>query len=208
MKIGLDIDGVILDFERTMRTFAELYDLLILQKNGVKDSSQFDYLKRYDWTAKEKQKFIDDYLLYATTNLTPLIPLVGKMLELFKIEGYKFEFITSRGLLKEESKSAIIYVFKKYNLPVDKIHFGTKDKVSKCKELGIDLMIDNDPNICKLLQGNKIKTIYFRDKDSEKLQEDDYLIEVSNVGEICRYIFSTNGLKNSKDKYEEILKMI
>ena len=99
-------------------------------------------------------------------------------------------------------------MFKKYNLPVDKIHFGTKDKVSKCKELGIDLMIDNDPNICKLLQGNKIKTIYFRDKDSEKLQEDDYLIEVSNVGEICRYIFSTNGLKNSKDKYEEILKMI
>ena len=34
MKIGLDIDGVLLDFERTMRSYAELYDLLILRKTS------------------------------------------------------------------------------------------------------------------------------------------------------------------------------
>ena len=39
MKIGLDIDGIILDFERTMRSYAKLYDLLILRKDGVKDSN-------------------------------------------------------------------------------------------------------------------------------------------------------------------------
>ena len=48
MKIGLDIDGVILDFERTMRCYAEIYDLLILKKNGVRKENEFDYLKRYD----------------------------------------------------------------------------------------------------------------------------------------------------------------
>ena len=90
MKIGLDIDGIILDFERTMRTYAELYDLLILRKNGIKDSSQFDYLKRYDWTDVEKQEFIDNYLIYATINSTPLIPLVKEMLEIFSVEGHKF----------------------------------------------------------------------------------------------------------------------
>ena len=42
MKIGLDIDGIILDFERTMRVYAELYDLLILRKNGVKNSNEID----------------------------------------------------------------------------------------------------------------------------------------------------------------------
>ena len=83
MKIGLDIDGIILDFERTMRTYAELYDLLILRKDGIKDSSQFDYLKRYDWTDEEKQEFIDNYLIYAKINSTPLIPLVKEMLEIF-----------------------------------------------------------------------------------------------------------------------------
>ena len=206
MKIGLDIDGIILDFERTMRTYAELYDLLILRKNGIKDSSQFDYLKRYDWTDKEKQDFINDYLVYATINSTPLIPLVKEMLEIFTIEGYKFEFITARGLLKKETKEAVIQVFKKNNLPSKNIHWGVKDKVSKCNELGIDLMIEDNPNICKALRDQKIKTIYFRDKDNEKLQEDEYLTEVSNVGEICRYLFNLVGFKNSQEIYDKLLK--
>jgi len=206
MKIGLDIDGIILDFERTMRTYAELYDLLILRKDGIKDSSQFDYLKRYDWTDEEKQKFIENYLIYATINSTPLIPLVKEMLEIFSIEGYNFEFITARGLLKKETKEAVIQVFQKNNLPIKNIHWGVKDKTSKCKELGIDLMVEDNPNECKLLKENKIKTLYFRDKDNEKIQEDEYLTEVSNVGEICRYIFNLVRFKNSQEIYEKILK--
>lgn len=206
MKIGLDIDGIILDFERTMRTYAELYDLLILRKNGIKDSSQFDYLKRYDWTDVEKQEFIDNYLIYATINSTPLIPLVKEMLEIFSVEGHKFEFITARGLLKKETKEAVIQVFLKNNLPIENIHWGVKDKVSKCKELGIDLMIEDNPNQCKLLKENNIKTIYFRDKDNEKIHENEYLKEVSNIGEICRYTFNLVGFKNSQEIYKNILK--
>lgn len=205
MKIGLDIDGIILDFERTMRTYAELYDLLILRKNGVKNSRQFDYLKRYDWTDEEKKNFIDRYLVYATINSTPLIPLVKEMLELFQLEGYEFLFITARGLLKKETKEAVIQVFQKNNIPIDNIYWGVKDKVSKCDELGIDIMIEDNPSTCKLLRDNKIKTLYFRDKDNEKIQNGEFLTEVSNIGEICRYIFTSNGFKNSIEKYEKIL---
>lgn len=205
MKIGLDIDGIILDFERTMRVYAELYDLLILRKNGVKNSNEFDYLKRYDWTDEEKKNFIDRYLVYATINSTPLIPLVKEMLELFQLEGYEFLFITARGLLKKETKEAVIQVFQKNNIPIDNIYWGVKDKVSKCDELGIDIMIEDNPSTCKLLRDNKIKTLYFRDKDNEKIQNGEFLTEVSNVGEICRYIFTSNGFKNSIEKYEKIL---
>ena len=205
MKIGLDIDGIILDFERTMRTYAELYDLLILRKNGVKNSRQFDYLKRYDWTDEEKKNFIDRYLVYATINSTPLIPLVKEMLELFQLEGYEFLFITARGLLKKETKEAVIQVFQKNNIPIDNIYWGVKDKVSKCDELGLDIMIEDNPSTGKLLRDNEIKTLYFRDKDNEKIQNGEFLTEVSNVGEICRYIFTSNGFKNSIEKYEKIL---
>ena len=205
MKIGLDIDGIILDFERTMRTYAELYDLLILRKNGVKNSRQFDYLKRYDWTDEEKKNFIDRYLVYATINSTPLITLVKEMLELFQLEGYEFLFITARGLLKKETKEAVIQVFQKNNIPIDNIYWVVKDKVSKCDELGIDIMIEDNPSTCKLLRDNKIKTLYFRDKDNERIQNGEFLTEVSNVGEICRYIFTSNGFKNSIEKYEKIL---
>ena len=207
MKIGLDIDGIILDFERTMRTYAELYDLLILRKNGVKNSRQFDYLKRYDWTDEEKKNFIDRYLVYATINSTPLIPLVKEMLELFQLEGYEFLFITARGLLKKETKEAVIQVFQKNNIPIDNIYWGVKDKVSKCDELGIDIMIEDNPSTCKLLRDNKIKTLYFRDKDNERIQNGEFLTEVSNVGEICRYIFTSNGFKNSIEKYEKLKKI-
>ncbi len=205
MKIGLDIDGIILDFERTMRSYAELYDLLILRKYGIKDSKQFSYLKRYDWSDEERKKFINNFLVYATINSTPLIPLVKEMLELFKIEGYKSVFITARGLLKKETKEAVLQVFKKNNIPTNNIYWGVKDKVSKCNELGIDLMIEDNPFTCKLLRDNKIKTLYFRDKDNEKIQNDEFLTEVSNVGEICRYIFTLKGFKNSKETYEKIL---
>ena len=205
MLIGLDIDGIILDFERTMRTYAELYDLLILRKKGVKYPNEFDYLKRYDWTNEEKQNFINNYLVYATINSTPLIPLAKEMLELFTVEGYEFVFITARGSLKKETKDAVIQVFEKNGLPIYNIYWGVQDKVSKCIELGINFMIEDNPMTCKLLQRSKIKTLYFRDKESEEIFEDEYLKEVANVGEICRYIFASE-LKNSQDFYEQILK--
>lgn len=205
MKIGLDIDGIVLDFERTMRAYAELYDLLILRKNGVKDSSQFDYLKRYDWTDEEKKNFINNYLVYATINSTPLIPLVKEMLNLFQLEGYEFLFITARGLLKKETKEAVIQVFKRNNIPTDNIYWGIEDKASKCKELGIDIMIEDNPSTCKQLIENRIRTLYFRDKDNEIINNNEFLTEVSNIGEICRQIFASSGLKNSTDTYEKIL---
>ena len=66
-------------------------------------------------------------------------------------------------------------------------------------------MIEDNPSTCKLLRDNKIKTLYFRDKDNERIQNGEFLTEVSNVGEICRYIFTSNGFKNSIEKYEKIL---
>jgi uncharacterized HAD superfamily protein len=205
MRIGLDIDGIVLDFERTMRAYAELYDLLILRKNGVKDLSQFDYLKRYDWTDEEKRNFINNYLVYATINSTPLIPLAKEMIDLFELEGYEFLFITARGLLKAETKEAVLQVFKRNKIPTDNIYWGVEDKVSKCKELGIDIMIEDNPSTCKQLIDNKIKTLYFRDKENEVINNNEFLTEVSNVGEICRQIFASSGLKNSTDIYEKVL---
>ena len=42
--------------------------------------------------------------------------------------------------------------------------------------------------IDKKLSENGIKTIYFRNKEMKKLEQNEYLKEVSNWGEIYRYI--------------------
>ena len=49
-------------------------------------------------------------------------------------------------------------------------------------------MIDDSYDVCKKLSENRIKTIYFRDKEMKKLEQNEYLKEVSNWGEIYRYI--------------------
>ena len=35
MKIGIDIDGVILDYETKLRVYAEIYDVLELKGRGI-----------------------------------------------------------------------------------------------------------------------------------------------------------------------------
>ena len=52
----------------------------------------------------------------------------------------------------------------------------------------IDFMIDDSYDVCKKLSENGIRTIYFRDKEMKKLEQNEYLKEVSNWGEIYRYI--------------------
>ena len=49
-------------------------------------------------------------------------------------------------------------------------------------------MIDDDWRIAKTLSENEIKTLYFRDTNLVKLQENTYLKEVNNWGEIYRCI--------------------
>lgn len=205
MNIGIDIDGIILDFERTMRTCAEMYDLFFLNKNGVINPNEFDYLKRYDWTNEERKFFIDNFLVYATLNYTPLIPLVKEMLEFFKLEGYNSHFITARGSLKQETKYAVIEVFNRNGIVLDNVHWGVKDKVSKCKELSIDIMIEDKPSTCIDLRNNNIMTLFFRDKGNQVLEESEFLKEVSNVGEIVRFFVSNYGLKNEVDVYKKLL---
>ena len=140
MKIGIDIDGIILDFERTMRTLAELYDLFILNKMGIVNKNEFSYLDRYDWTKEEKDDFVKEYLVYATVNLTPLIPLAKELLEFLNLEGYEYYFITARGTIVKETKSAIIDVFNRNSISINNIYFGIKDKVDACKKIGIDIL--------------------------------------------------------------------
>lgn len=49
-------------------------------------------------------------------------------------------------------------------------------------------MIDDDWKIIKRLADNEVKTLYFRDTNLMKLEENKYIKEVNNWGEIYRNI--------------------
>lgn len=193
MRIGIDIDGVILDFERQMNVYAELYDLLVLEKNGVINKNKFSYLDKYDWTLEERQRFTDEYLIKGTLNCG-LMPGVKESLEILSKENDIYA-ITARGLINKETKRYVSKRLIGLDIKFDNIHFEVKDKLEKCKNLNIELMIEDNPEICEVLSKNGIKCLYLRDKNSPKLVENEYLIEVNNWGEILRYIINNKNIK-------------
>ena len=58
MKIGIDIDGVILDFDQKLRVKQELYDVLTLKRNSISNEKETFFQAKYNWSKKEQNDFI------------------------------------------------------------------------------------------------------------------------------------------------------
>lgn len=120
------------------------------------------------------------------------MPGAKQILEMLKKDKNELIIITARGLSVKDMKKAAINKFKEYNLEFDQYFWEQESKLDVCKKENIDIMIDDKASICKLTSENKIKTLYFRDVNREKLEENEYLKEVNNWGEIYRYIYNLN----------------
>ncbi len=196
MKIGLDIDGVILDSENVFRASAELYDLLELHKNGVVNPKGFRNSERYDWNANEISGFREKFV--ELTKKSMLMPNAKEVLQLLKKDGHELIIITARGLTIKGMKEAGEERLNDFNLTFNKYFWCVEDKTAICKQESIDIMIDDKSSICNDTAQNKIKTLYFRDVNREKLEENEYLKEVNNWGEIYRYIYNLSMEEKTK----------
>ena len=191
MKIGIDIDGVIIDYERVLKTYGELYSYIELNKRKLINPNEQYLTDRYNWTEEECKNFIDKYFVKLSKK-AELIPGAKDVIKMLQKEGNQFIIITARGYEREQMKIAAEEKLKKEGLKFDKYYWKIKDKVEIAKKENIDLMIDDTYQICKKMAENKIKTLYFRDKKMKKIENEKYIKEVSNWGEIYRYIMEEN----------------
>lgn len=187
MKIGIDIDGVILDYERVLKTYGDLYDFIELKKDGIINRSEHYLRNRYDWTDEERMNFVNKYFLKLSKQ-TPLIPGAKVVIDMLQKEGNELIIISARGGMIEEMKDVALEKFKEEDISFNKYYWKQDDKLEVAKNERIDVMIDDSYDVCKKLSLNGIKTIYFRDKDMKVLEQNENLKEVSNWGEIYRYI--------------------
>lgn len=187
MKIGLDIDGVILDYERVLKTYGDLYDFIELKKDGIINRNEHYLRNRYNWTEEERMNFVNKYFLKLSKQ-THLIPGAKDVINMLQKEGNELIIISARGGMVEEMKDVAIEKFYEENLSFDKYYWHQDDKLEIALQEQIDFMIDDSYDVCKKLSESKIKTIYFRDKEMKKLEQNEYLKEVSNWGEIYRII--------------------
>ena len=96
----------------------------------------------------------------------------------------------ARGGFIKEMKDDAIRLLNENNITFDKYYWHIDDKLEICQKENVDIMIDDDWKIIKKLTENKIKTLYFRDTNLMKLEENEYIKEVNNWGDIYRYIRS------------------
>lgn len=188
MKIGVDLDGVVFDSEKLYRVCTELYEIIDLKKNTLRDNKSRLFEERYGWNEIEIQNFIDKYHEYVVRN-SNFMPGVKEVLKKLKEENNELILVTARG--QQESKYIKITeeIFKENNFEIfDKYYWGVTDKAKICKEENIDIMIDDYNRNCEELAKAKIKTIYLKDAPSYEINGNEYIKTLYNWGEIYRYI--------------------
>lgn len=187
MRIGIDVDGVLIDFEEHFRYRAEMYDFVELNKKGVKDKSIFWVQDKYDWSNEEADNFMKKYCVELTED-SNIMPGVKEVLSYLEEEKHELVIISARGMEGNILCDIAREKFEKENLKFEKYYWKIQDKLEVCKKENIDIMIDDNPKTCKKISSNGIMTLYYRNIYGEDLEEHEFLKEVNNWGEIYRFI--------------------
>ena len=187
MKIGIDLDGVVIDSETTFRTYEEIFDIDVLKGNHLINKEEPKFQARYNWTNEQEKEFIEKYFMTVSKESNMMSGFIG-IYNLLKEQGHEFVVITARGGFIKEMKDDAIRLLEEKNIKFDKYYWNVDDKLEICKNEKVDIMIDDDWKIIKRLADNEVKTLYFRDTNLMKLEENKYIKEVNNWGEIYRYI--------------------
>lgn len=187
MKIGIDLDGVVIDSETTFRTYEEIFDIEILKGNNLIDREEPKFQGRYNWSKEQEQEFINNYFLRVSMESNLMSGFIA-VYNLLKNKGFEFVVITARGGHVKEMKDDAERILNENGITFDKYYWQVENKLEVCQKENIDIMIDDDYKIIEQISSNKIKTLYFRDTNLKKLEENEYIKEVNNWGDIYRII--------------------
>lgn len=188
MNIGIDLDGVVFDSEKELKVYSELYDILTLKRNSVKDRKKLMFQERFNWTEDEIDDFLKKYDAVVTKE-SNFMPGAKQVLNLLKEEGHKLIVITARGNNSPEEITITKQVLSENNMDIfDKYYFSAHNKAEICKNENIDLMIDDSKKNCIKVSAENIKVVYFKDSLSEELEENEYIKVLYHWGEVYRYI--------------------
>lgn len=188
-KLALDLDGVVFDSENLYRVYTEMYDVDVKKGNNIINNSERTFQKRYNLDKSEFSEFYNKYskIILEKANIMSGAEIVIKKL----LEYFDIIIVTARS--DEEMKYAL-EKFEKVNLNSVKIYNNEHKKIDKFLEEKVDYIIDDDSAICVNASNNNIHALYFKNSASDKLEENEYIKNVNNWGEIYRYLMMEENL--------------
>ncbi len=187
MKIGIDLDGVVFNSEALWAVYAELYDCIELKRNSMKNLGEPRIQNDYDWTEEEMNKYLNKYIGIDNFDF---MPGAKEVLDLLRKDGHELNLVTARGCqgTATNNREVAEIKLKESNIQFDKYYWGQTEKVDVCKKENIDYMIDDNYHICEAMNKENIGTIYFQSLNRKHLNLEGKFKEVTNWGEIYRFI--------------------
>ncbi len=165
MNIGVDIDGVLTDMEREVTDYAT--KMCVEEQLPIEvDVSKYYETDTFNWTQEQSDKFWNKYLVPYVVESNAR-KYAKEIIEKLRKDGNSIYIITARdesgmpteyyGKMQQLTKEWL----KKNEIQYDKLIFAKdKDKLQKCIENNVDVMIEDSPiNIQDI--STKIKVIKF-----------------------------------------------
>ena len=199
MKIGIDIDNCISNFDDTLLKEYLRHDK-DLRNTGIVDENP-EYIRKgmFDWTREEEESFYNENIEYFAKKLKP-IENASYYIEKLKEDGHEIYIITGRdnGEYTDPYKLTEEWL-NNYHIIYDKLLFtNSYDKHAKtevCIENNIDLMIEDSTKISLDLINNGLKVFTMNTRYNQKEQS---LDRVSKWKEIYERISKFNKKENNQ----------
>lgn len=150
MRMGIDIDGVLTNYENFLKTYGTQYNYENHITMEDLDFTQYDEKKIFHWSKEQYRSFWTKYLFWYATQY-PARENAAEVLQILKKEGHTIYIITARNSeeLPEDKKAQMKKIVKQWleqnHIIYDQLIFSGASKLSICLENKIDIMIDDSP---------------------------------------------------------------
>lgn len=204
MRIGLDIDNVISNFDDTLTKEYLKHDKE-LRNNGIINKDKYITRGMFDWSEEENKEFYYSNIERIAKLLKPIKESVYYIKKL-KQEGNEIYIISGRenGEYTNAFKMTKEWL-DKYEIPYDKIILtdthSQHQKTEECIKNNIDIMIDDSVDKCKDLENNGITTYMMNTRFNQNVE---FKNRVSKWKEIY-YKISNNHENTNQEKVNVIL---
>ena len=185
MKIGFDFDGVILDSERATKFYADFWSYFTLKKDRLNREEASQELC-FNWTDEELNRFFAEHYDNITRE-SALMVGAKEILTKLKEEGHELYVITLRGFYRDAEITEAKPKLQELGIEFDEVCWGVHKKAKKCKELGIDIMVDDNPNNVEQFIGEDIKVLYFKEPSIRDVVADN-IVKVDSWMDIYREV--------------------
>ena len=165
MNIGIDIDGVLTNLERTMIDYGTKMCVYKHWPINI-NLNEYSVAKAFHWPEEKEEEFWNENWLKYMTQSNPR-EFAPEIIEKLQQEGHKIYFITARdnygmppelhGKTEELTKEWL----EKHNIKYEKLIFAQdEEKIHRCFENNIKVMIEDSPSNIEYMS-KQIKVIRF-----------------------------------------------